>query len=173
TRLKPAVPVDTFANKLASSEDVVEVSIHTDDYASILLRFSNGARGVLTVSQVSAGHKNRLQWEINGAEASLGWQQENPNELWLGRRDGPNGILAKDPALFHPEARGVVSYPGGHAEGYPDTFKQLFKAVYAYIAAGDYRAPATFATFEDGHREIVVCDAIQRSAQEGRWVTVG
>lgn len=172
TRLKPAQAVDTFANKLEQGQDTVEVPIKTDDYASILLRFSNGARGVVTVSQVSAGHKNRLQWEINGAAASLGWQQENPNELWVGRRDGPNGVIAKDPSLLQPEARATASYPGGHAEGYPDTFKQLFKAVYAYIEAGDFSAPATFATFEDGHKEIVLCDAIQRSAQEGRWVTV-
>ncbi len=172
TRLKPAVAADTFANKLESGADATEVPISSDDYASILLRLSNGARGVLTVSQVSAGHKNRLGWEINGAEASLGWQQENPNELWIGRRDGPNGIVPKDPSLIHAEVRGVASYPGGHAEGYPDTFKQLFNTVYAYIAAGDYRAPAGFATFEDGHREIVICDAIQHSAQEGRWVTV-
>ncbi len=172
TRLKPAREVDTFANKLETAQDAVEVPIATEDYASILLEFSNGARGVLTVSQVSAGHKNQLQWEINGSQASLAWQQENPNELWIGRRDGPNGVVAKDPSLLGAEARKVAGYPGGHAEGYPDTFKQLFRAVYDYIAAGDYSAPAPFPTFADGHAEIALCDAIQRSAQERRWVAV-
>jgi predicted dehydrogenase len=121
---------------------------------------------------VSAGHKNQMQWEINGTAASLGWQGENPNELWFGRRDGPNEIIAKDPSLMQADVRGVASYPGGHAEGYPDTFKQLFKAVYRYIAQGDYTAPAPFPTFDDGRTEIVLCDAIQRSARERRWVSV-
>jgi len=173
TRLKPTREVETFANKLGAAQDAVEVPITTDDYASILLEFSNGARGVLTVSQVSAGRKNHLLWEINGTEASLAWHAEDPNALWIGRRDGPNGLVAKDPSLLGAEARAVANYPGGHAEGYPDTFKQLFKAVYGYIARADFSAPAPFTTFADGHAEIVLCDAIQRSTQERRWVTVG
>jgi predicted dehydrogenase len=74
---------------------------------------------------------------------------------------------------MHANARGVASYPGGHAEGYPDTFKRLFKAVYQYVAQGDFAAPAPFPTFEDGHAEIVLLDAVQRSATERRWITVG
>jgi predicted dehydrogenase len=171
TRYKPSGAVETYSNKLGSSEGV-PVEITTDDYATILLRFEGGARGVLTVSQVSAGHKNGLEWEINGAEASLAWSQDDPNNLWLGYRNQPNEILAKDPALLGDEARPYASFPGGHAEGYPDTFKQMFRAVYGYIAAGDFSAPTPFATFEDGHHEIVLCDAIQRSAQEERWIEV-
>jgi predicted dehydrogenase len=172
TRYKPAGEIETYRNKLGSAEGV-PVAITTDDYATILLRFENGARGVVTVSQVSAGHKNGLEWEINGAEASLAWSQDDPNNLWLGYRNKPNEVLAKDPSLLGSEARAYASYPGGHAEGYPDTFKQCFKAFYAYIDAGDFNAPAPFATFAEGHHEIVLCDAIQRSAQEGRWVQVG
>jgi predicted dehydrogenase len=171
-RLKPAQQVDTFANTLHSAQDATQVPIATEDYASILFEAEHGARGVLTVSQESAGHKNHLWWEINGTAASLGWQGENPNELWIGRRDGPNEIIAKDPSLMQADARGVASYPGGHAEGYPDTFKQLFKAVYGYIVQGDYTAPAPFPTFDDGRTEIVLCDAVQRSARERRWVSV-
>jgi predicted dehydrogenase len=140
---------------------------------SILFETSNGARGALTVSQVSAGHKNQVQWEINGTAASLGWQGENPNELWVGRRSGPNETIAKDPSLMHADVRGVASYPGGHAEGYPDTFKQLFKAVYQYIAQGDFAAPAPFPTFEDGHAEIVLCDALLTKRDRAHWTTVG
>jgi predicted dehydrogenase len=172
TRFKPSGEVETYSNKLGTTTGE-PVEIKTDDYASILLRFENGARGVLTVSQVSAGHKNGLEWEINGAEASLAWSQDDPNNLWLGYRNKPNEVLAKDPALLGDEARAYASYPGGHAEGYPDTFKQMFRAVYGYIEAGDFSAPAPFATFEEGHHEIVLCDAIQRSALERRWVEVG
>jgi len=172
TRLKPSQEVDTFANKLQTAQDVVEAPIKTEDYASILFEAAQGVRGVVTVSQVSAGHKNRLEWEINGAQASLRWQQENPNELWVGRRNGPNEIIAKDPSLMRPESRRIASYPGGHAEGYPDTFKQLSYTVYSYITEGDYAASATFPTFEDGHAEIVLSDAIQRSAKEKRWITI-
>ena len=172
TRLKPRKEVDTFANKLEGAQDAVEVPIHTEDYASILFEAEKGARGVLTVSQVSAGHKNQLEFEINGTQASLGWQGENPNKLWLGRRDEPNEVIAKDPSLMHTAARGIAGYPGGHAEGYPDTFKQLFGAVYQYILRDDYTVPAPFPTFEGGHREILLCDAIQHSARERRWVTI-
>lgn len=172
TRLKPNRQVDTFTNKLVAAQDATEMPIKTEDYASILFEAGQGVRGVLTVSQVSAGHKNQLQWEVNGTQASMGWQAENPNEMWIGRRDGPNEIIAKDPALMRADGRSVAGYPGGHAEGYPDTFKQLFNAVYHYIAQGDFTAPAPFPTFDDGHAEIVLCDAIQRSANERRWVTL-
>jgi predicted dehydrogenase len=81
-------------------------------------------------------------------------------------------ILFKDPSLMRPAARPVAAYPGGHAEGYPDTFVQLFKAFYGYIAADDFGKPRPFATFEDGRRELVLCEAIQRSAEERRWIDV-
>lgn len=173
TRYKPSGAVETYSNMLGGAEKGQAVAITTDDYATILLRFENGARGVLTVSQVSAGHKNGLEWEINGAESSLAWSQDDPNNLWLGFRDRPNEVLAKDPSLLGGEARGYAGYPGGHAEGYPDTFKQMFRAVYGYIEAGDFSAPTPFATFASGHAEIVLCDAIARSNQEKRWVEVG
>lgn len=171
-RAKPEQPVETFASTSDAGQDTVEVAVQTEDYASILFETSGGARGVVTVSQVSAGHKNEVQWEINGAEASLRWQGENPNELWLGRRDGPNQVLAKDSSLMRADAATVADYPGGHAEGYPDTFKQLFNAVYTYIARGDWSVEPPFPTFEDGHAQIVLCDAISRSAKERRWVAV-
>jgi predicted dehydrogenase len=171
-RKKPQGEVETYANMLQTEANAVDTPIHTEDYATIMLRFDNGARGVLTVSQVSAGHKNRLQWEINGDAASLGWQQEDPNTLWLGRRDGPNGIIAKDPSLMQDAGRQIAGYPGGHAEGYPDTFKQLFRAVYGYINAGDFTVPPPFPTFTDGHHELVLCDAVLQSSKENRWVDV-
>jgi predicted dehydrogenase len=172
TRYKPQKEVETFAGKLTGKPDGQPVKINTEDYAAILFKFSNGGRGALTLSQVSAGRKNNFWWELNGSKASMSWRQENPNELWIGHREKPNEILIKDPSLMHPAARPTAAYPGGHAEGYPDTFVQLFKAFYGYITAGDFDQKRPFATFEDGRRELILCEAIQRSAEERRWVDI-
>jgi predicted dehydrogenase len=171
-RKKPARPVETFTGKLLTPADYVDQPIHTEDYASILLHYENGARGVLTVAQVAAGRKNRLFFEINGAAQSLAWDSEHPNDLWIGRRDAPNGLLMKDPALLSPEARAVTSYPGGHQEGFPDTFKQMMGKVYRYIRAGDFSAKPDFPTFADGHYEMLLCEAIERSAKGSCWENV-
>ncbi len=171
-RKKPTTTIDTFGGKLQTAAEYVEQPIHTEDYATILLHFKGGARGTLTVSQVSAGRKNRLYYEIDGAQSSMAWNSERPNELWLGHRERPNEILMKDPSLLSEIASRHASYPGGHNEGFPDTFKQLYAAVYRYIEAGDYNAPTEFATFAVGHQELVIGDAILRSAKEGCWVEV-
>jgi len=172
-RHKPSRPIDTYSGKLQTAIEHVEQPIHTEDYATVLLRFKGGARGVLTVSQVSAGRKNRLYYEIDGSKSAMAWESERPNELWLGHRDRPNELLLKDPSLLSPEARQFASYPGGHNEGFPDTFKQLYVAVYRYIEAGDFTAPPDFPTFADGHHGLVLGEAIQRSAREGGWVDGG
>lgn len=171
-RKKPLKPLETFTGKLLPPEDYEEKPIHTEDYASVLLHYENDARGVLTVSQVSSGRKNRIFFEINGSQSSLVWNGERPNELWIGHRSEPNQVLMKDPSLLSPEARTTASYPGGHNEGFPDTFKQLYNKVYNYIIAEDYSAPPDFPTFADGHYEQVLCEAIERSAKEGEWVDV-
>jgi predicted dehydrogenase len=171
-RKKPARPVETFTGKLLTAEDYIDQPIHTEDFATVLLHYENGVRGVLTVSQVSSGHKNRLFFEINGSQSSLAWNSEQPNELWVGHRTGPNQVIMKDPSLLAPEAREIVSYPGGHNEGFPDTFKQLQKKVYDYICRGDFSARPDFPTFADGHYEMVLLDAIEASARESRWVEV-
>lgn len=172
TRKKPTKPIDTFSGKLLTADDYVEQPIHTEDYASILLRFANGARGVLTVSQVSAGRKNRLSFELDGAKSSLTWDSERPNEMLIGHRDRPNELLLKDPSLLAANARQFASYPGGHNEGFPDTFKQLYFAAYRYLQNGDFNAPTDFPTFADGHYELVLGEAILQSAKESRWITV-
>lgn len=172
-RKKPAKPIDTFTGKLQTATDTVDQPIHTEDYATILLRYEGGARGALTVSQVSAGRKNRLFFEINGAKSSLAWDSERPNELWVGHRERPNEVLMKDPSLLDPLARQFASYPGGHNEGFPDTFKQLYVAVYRYLQAGNFEAVPDFPTFEDGHYELTLGEAILQSARERRWVEVG
>ena len=172
TRKKPAQPVETFTGKLQTNLDYVEQPIHTEDYATVMLRYGNGARGVMTVAQVCAGRKNRLSYEIDGAKSAIVWDGERPNELWINHRERPNELLLKDPSLLSPEARQFASYPGGHDEGFPDTFKQLYRTIYRYIEAGDFNAPPDFPTFEDGHRALRVGEAIFRSARDGCWVNV-
>jgi len=172
TRYRPSHPVETFAGKLAPVEDAEAVEIRTEDMATMLLHLGEGARGAVTLSQISAGRKNALWWEIDGSEGSLYWCQERPGELWVGHRDRPNEVLLKDPALMQPEVRRYAAYPGGHHEGYPDTFVRLFGDVYRHIERGAPGDNLSFATFDDGWREMVLCEAVLASARERRWVQV-
>lgn len=173
THKKPRQAVATFKGKEQSGPvEYDEVPITTEDWGAVLFRYRNGARGTMNVSQVTAGRKNFLNFEIAGTKASLAWHSEDPNSLWVGHRGRPNEILIKDPSLMSESARHFTSQPGGHAEGFPDTFKQLYRAVYDYLAAGDFTAPKPFPTFEDGHHGVVLCEAILRSHQHQQWVQV-
>jgi predicted dehydrogenase len=169
-RHQPPGPVETFSTERASN--TIPRQMVTDDAATILLRFANGARGAVAVSQVSAGRKNSLQYEIDGSTAAAAWDSERPDELWLGRRERPNELLIRNPALMNPAGVAAASLPGGHVEGFADTFKALYRAVYADIAAGGPAANPIYPTFADGHDEMLVNDAVAASAREGRWVAV-
>lgn len=172
TRQRPTGEVATFSGKVAEVDATESIDIDTEDFGAILLRFKGGARGSLWVSQVTAGRKNSLRYEISGSEAALSWNSEQPNDLWIGHRNQPNQQLMRDPGLVSDAARNHITYPGGHNEGYDDSFKQSFKAFYDYIAAGDFSAPEPFPTFADGHQEILLCEAILKSHQEERWITI-
>ncbi len=169
-RQQPAGPVETFSTERASI--TVPREMVTDDAAAILVRFEGGARGSVAVSQVSAGRKNSVQWEIGGSIAAAWWDSERPDELWLGRRERPNELLFRSPALMNAAGAAAAGLPGGHVEGFADTFKALYRAVYADIAAGGPADHPDYPTFADGHDEMLVNDAVARSAREGRWVTV-
>jgi predicted dehydrogenase len=173
TRHRPGHSVETFTGKLAAARETEPVTVTTEDYGSILLRFRGGATGCFTVSQVSAGRKNCIRYEVAGSKSSLAWDSTRPNELWLGRRDQGNELLARDPALLHDSVRPFAAYPGEHNEGFPDTFKQLFRLVYEAVATGERNAPPLYPTFADGHCEVVLCEAILRSHRERQWVRVG
>lgn len=169
-RQKPRGRVETFQKADPANAD--PVPIETDDYASVLFHLEGDLSGAMTVSQVSAGRRARLWFEIDGTDGSLAWSSEEPGTLWIGRRDRANEELPKDPALLSPQARRYAAYPGGHTEGYPDTFVQLFRDFYAYIEAGELKAARTFPTFETGNDEMVLCEAIERSSRTRAWVEV-
>ena len=172
-RKRPLGEVQTYKAKEDDAPIATEpIDITTEDYGCIMLKFRNGGRGVLWVSQVTAGRKNCCRYELAGSKCALEWKSEQPNELWIGYRDKANEQLIRDPSLVSDLARGSITFPGGHNEGFPDTFKNSFKSFYTYILGGDMSAPATYPTFADGHREIVLCEAIQKSHQEQGWVVV-
>ena len=171
-RQRPKGEVETFSGKLGGARETEPVAITTEDYGCILFRFQGGARGSLWVSQVTAGRKNCIRYEIAGSASALAWDSQSPNELWIGHRDRPNESLIRDPALVGPLARGYLNYPGGHNEGFPDAFKQCFRSFYNYIAANDYAAAPLYPTFAQGHREVVLCDAILKSHRQQGWVNL-
>jgi predicted dehydrogenase len=168
--LQPKGPVESFSTE--RSADAVPRRLTTEDVATILLRFEGGARGALSVSQVSPGRKNSLVYEIDGSEAAAAWDSETPDHLWIGHRDRPNEILQRNPALMGSAGRAAAALPGGHVEGFGDTFAALFRAIYSDVLAGRMSEHPPYATFADGHHGMLAGDAIAESAREGRWVDV-
>jgi len=171
-RQRPVGSVETFSGTTNTPQQTVTVNVTTEDSGCVMLKFENGGRGVMSVSQVTAGRKNCLQFELAGSKRAIEWCSERPNEMWIGHRDQPNETLLRDPALMGGRANRHADYPGGHNQGFPDTFKQLFRDFYGYIAAGDFTADRTFPTFADGHREILLCEAILESHRQQKWVEV-
>ena len=176
TRKKPREARHAFAQS-TGEESYDDYPIETEDFASVLLRFANGIKGVFTSSQVSAGHKNGLEIEVDGGQGSLGWRQERPNELWIGRRNEPNGWMLKDPSLMDPTVSHYAALPGGHGEAWADAFRNLMRDIYTFIAEGrsmeQERERIAFPTFEDGLQSNRVVEAITRSARAGGvWTPV-
>lgn len=172
-RHKPQATIETFKGKeQGQTADFKKIPIDTEDVASVIFELDNGAQGVFTVSQVSAGRKNHFWFEIDGSRKAISWNQEEPNQLWIGYRDQANEILIKDPALLGDRARSFAHYPGGHPEGYPDGPKNLFARVYDFIRQGKnlHHNEADFPTFEDGHWENQIVEAILDSHQKKQWV---
>ena len=168
-RQRPLGPVETFTATTGATEPR---RIDTDDAATILIRYPGGARGVMSTSQISHGHKGSLGWDIAGSAASAAWTAGMPDQLWIGHRDAPNQILERDPSLMNAMGAAATSLPGGHAEGFADTFHALFRQVYRDVAAGGVSPLSSYAGFDDGHHEMLFCDAVLQSAREGRWVDV-
>ena len=166
TRRRPRGSVETFSRETGAAYD--EVEVHTDDFGAVLIRLGDRARGSFAVSQVSAGRKNRFEFEIYGTKAGVAWNQERPDELWIGHRGRANEILLKDPSLLDPRAAAFADLPGGHSEGYDDTHKQMFRRFYARVA--DANAPVEYPTFEDGARGMELLEKVLESSRRQGWV---
>ena len=170
TRKQPKVAVQTFAGKTMTPHDYVEVPIDTEDYGAVLLRLGDRARGAFTVSQMSAGCKNRFTVEIFGTKCGVGWNQERPDELWIGHRNSPNQLILKDPSLLLPQAAAYADLPGGHSEGYDDTHKQIFKRFYKRVA--DPEAAVEYPTFVEGMQGMEKLEKVMESSNLRAWVDV-
>jgi len=170
SRRKPKHSVETFSNKLLSPEDYMETAVDTEDFGAVIFRMGERTRGTVTASQVSAGCKNRLSIEICGTRASVAWNQERPDELWVGHRNAGNEIVVKDPSLLKPAVRDYADLPGGHSEGYDDTFKQVFRRFYASIS-NPGGAPE-YPQFIDGMRQLTILNAVLQSHRMRSWIDV-
>jgi predicted dehydrogenase len=172
-RYSAGASAEAFSSKGGGERTAVNVT--SEDLASVLLRFEGGAKGSFSVGQVLPGHKNDLVLEVNGKALSLKWKQEEQNELWIGRHNRPNEIMAKDPSLVSPDVRPYVHLPGGHQESWADAFRNLMQDAYTWIAAGGVpeAKPAMLPTFNDGYRSNCLVDAmLKSSAAGGVWQPV-
>jgi len=167
TRRRPAERTLTFERGGGAAEPV---DVRTEDYATVLLELDGGCQGVLTVSQVSPGMRNRLSFHVDTADAAYLWNQERPNRLWIGRRDRPSEEVVRDPALLSPPAARLAHYPAGHQEGWPDALRNLVSDFHARV--GDPGHACTVASFADAHAVTRTVEAILRSAGGGGWVDV-
>lgn len=168
-RSRPRDASATFTSSVSDEADLV--AIRTEDYGSVQFVMEGETLGHFHVSQVTAGRKNRLSFEIAGSLGSASWDSERPNELWLGFRDRPNEVLLRDPSLLRSQAARFADYPGGHNEGFPDTFKQLTRLFYHSITDPAIEQDA-LPSFADGHHELLLCEAIHRSHLERGWCPV-
>lgn len=146
--------------------------VSTEDFGSVLFRFDDGSKGSFNVSQVSAGRKNRLSLEVNGSEASVAWDQEVPQQLWVGHRAQPNQTLTDNPGLMNRDVANSAHFPGGHIEGWPDAFKNMMAQFYRAVQTGVMPENPVFATFHDGADVMYIIDAIVKSHQQQGWVSV-
>jgi predicted dehydrogenase len=167
-RKRPKVAIETFAGKTLRPDEYDEVEIPTEDYGAVLLHLGERARGAYTVSQMAVGNKNRFQIEIYGTRSGVMWNQEMPDQLWIGHRNDPNQLIVKDPALLAGPAATFADLPGGHSEGYDDTHKQVYRRFYRRIA--DPSVPIDFPTFEDGVWGMELLEKIMESHKSRSWV---
>ena len=166
-------PASTAATMSAAESDAPLIDVDTEDSALILFRTVNDIAGSAVISQLSAGRKNRLWVEIDGMQQSAVFDQELPEQLWLGADDGAR-LLVRDPNHGSPEQRRLSLLPAGHVQGYAQCFENYVNDSYAAIDAhrGDGERPEGLPTFADGARAAAICDAMLQSAQSRQWVKV-
>lgn len=170
-RQRPLGSVETYSRGEHREMEWEEYTVETYDFAQLLLKFTNGAKGNLSASQVAAGRKNDVRLEVYGTKRAAIWNSTNPNTMTIGERDGPNREFLRNPALMSDLAAGYTDYPAAHAEGFPDSFKMLYRNIYAHIR-GNTGVERHYADAREGHRELAVCEAVLRSAEQGAWCAV-
>jgi predicted dehydrogenase len=146
--------------------------VTTEDIAIVLFRTRGGVVGSVVVSQVSPGRKNHLQVEVAGAAATLSFDQEEPERLWVGRRAAASELVVRDPAHLDPTAAGYAVLPPGHPQGYQDCFDAFVADTYRAIRADGAAAIDGLPTFADGARAADITDAVLRSARSHGWEDV-
>jgi predicted dehydrogenase len=142
--------------------------VATEDIVCLMARMQNGVLASLAISQVSAGRKNRLWFEIDGARQSVVFDQESPEELWIGRREGTT-LLVRDPSQGSAEQRRLAYLPAGHSQGWADCFEAFVRDTYAAIRGEQREGLPTFA---DGARSMRIVEAVLRSAADRNWTSV-
>lgn len=177
TRYRPTGEVQTFTSQ-SDPASMVPYEVDTEDFGSVLLKFGESDHGHATgvhancaISQVAAGWKCSLYVGIYGTKGSVQWEFQQPNEIQAGYRDQPNQVLTRNTAGFDKDVANFTDNPGGHAEGFPDGHKMHYRAVYEHIASGK-TTPVLYATADDGHYEVKLCEAILRSSEKQTWVGV-
>jgi predicted dehydrogenase len=149
-----------------------KIRVKSEDLATVLLRFRGGAKGCVAIGQVLPGHKNDLQLEVCGRNASVRWLQERQNELWVGRFGQPSSVIGKDPSILSADAARYAHLPAGHQEGWADAFRNVIADAYQWIREGAraQARPAALATFADGYRSDLLVEAMLAShAAGGAW----
>jgi predicted dehydrogenase len=140
--------------------------VTTEDAATVLFNSEQGAHGSLVVSQISPGRKNRLMFELAGADEAIAFDQEEPESMWIGRRS-ESLLLRRDPAHLTPAAARYATLPGGHPQGYHDCFDAFVADTYTAIRTG--KVPDGLPLFADGLRAALITEAVLRSADDGGW----
>jgi predicted dehydrogenase len=171
-RTRPLTAAAAFA---AADGPTEEVAVASEDAATILVRFEGGARGAAVISQVSPGRKNAFQLELAGSLATLDWDQEDAEHLWVRNRTEAR-LLTRGAEDGPPPGPGIPSLPAGHPEGWAEALRDLLRPFYAAIAAGDPPpsggGSSPYPTLTDGARGVAFVEAILESARESRWVTL-
>jgi len=145
-------------------------AVSSEDVAAAMFRTDAGTLASLTVSQVSAGRRNRLWFEIDGARASVAFDQEDAERLWIGRPDQREEIFVRGPGAGSAEQRRLSTLPAGHAQGYGDCFEAFVADTYRAIEG---ERPEGLPTFEDGVRSALIVDRVITSARTRAWTSIG
>lgn len=159
---------ETFSSEAHKATTLELKNVKTEDVAVALFKTDADTLASATFSQVSAGRKNKLWFELNGETSTLAFDQEEPDKLWLGRRHS-NKIFVKDPTQGSAEQRRLATLPAGHAQSYTDCFEAFIRDSYAAMRG---HTPEGLPTFEDGLRSAQLVDSFLKATQKPTWMSI-